>query len=153
MKPSSGPKRKAKLKPGRPPVRKTHMQRSGPPKKKTLVQLKEEGKDWPDHVREAALRRAGHQCEVGLEGCKVFMGLQLHHRKLRRHGDHRLENAIVACFWCHQISPHAIHSGEMVMVDGVLKLVAEHLGWFVRSYSDPALIPWLRRGSTFDPMT
>ena len=109
--------------------------------------------DWSEETRTTVLRRAQHRCEVGLEGCTRFRDLQVHHRKRRAHGDHSPENAIVTCYWCHQLSPDAIHSGK-IMEHPVFKkpvFVAEFNGWLVRNYQEPVEIAWLRRGVMYEP--
>lgn len=133
-----------------PPKRKTGLKRVAPPRRgrwpsktpKSQAERAADGEDWSEEVKRAVRARAGGQCEIGLDGCWVRRALQFHHRKRRGHGDHSKENCILACAWCHQLAPRAIHSGFMVVVDGVTKLDAYQRGWLVRFYDEPAEVPW-----------
>ena len=52
------------------------------------------------HTRTLVTRRAQNRCERC--GCWA-PAPHLHHRKLRRHGDHTPSNAIAVCFTCHEL--------------------------------------------------
>lgn len=79
--------------------------------------------DWPAKVRKAARQRSGGRCEL----CGFAEATHLHHRQLRRHGDHRIVNALHVCATCHG----RVHSDRDVQV-------AYDAGWLVRSFLDPA---------------
>lgn len=79
------------------------------------------GSDWSPAVRRLAEKRSGGICERCLEEEAVH----LHHRKLRRHGDHRIVNALHVCHECH----HKIHHAPSW---------AYTRGFLVRSHRDPA---------------
>lgn len=68
--------------------------------------------------------RSGGRCELG---CGQ-VATHLHHRKLRRHGDHRAVNLLHVCFSHH---------------DRIHREVAESIsrGWIVPSGADPANVP------------
>lgn len=71
--------------------------------------------------------RSRLNCEAGLDGCQG-RGRHLHHRKLRRHGDHTAVNGLHVCVKCHhQIHKHPARSYEA--------------GLLVHSWDDPAAIP------------
>lgn len=53
--------------------------------------------DWPTAVRRLARRRSGGLCEL----CAEQVATDLHHRKARRHRDHRVCNALHLCRRCH----------------------------------------------------
>lgn len=120
--------------------------------KKTADRVAGGGVDWSPEVRAAVLVRSGGCCEVQAEGCvgeRPGAELEVHHRKLRRHGDHRIENAIHVCVWnCH---PWIHRVAYDPADDGSPVTAYEPYGWLVRSCDDPALIPWLRRGEWVGP--
>lgn len=72
--------------------------------------------------------------------------MNVHHRKLRAHGDHRFVNAIAVCAVDHD----AIHRGFVQDEDGTERSTYD-VGWLVHGTDDPALIPWLRRGEWVGP--
>jgi hypothetical protein len=82
--------------------------------------------DWPPLVRKLARRRSGGVCEI----CLTEAATHLHHRKLRRHGDHRIVNALHLCAKCHQ----DVHRGDQ-------RIAAYDAGYLVRSHHDPADVP------------
>jgi hypothetical protein len=67
-------------------------------------------------------------CEVRCWARCQERAAHIHHRKLRRNGDHSLSNLLHVCFACHTL----IH-----MAGGK----AYERGWLVRSGDDPAEIP------------
>ena len=77
-------------------------------------------------VRTAVRRRSGEMCEI----CRKVKASHLHHRQLRRHGNHTVENLIHCCAKCHG----EIHSNVEV---------ALMLGWLVPSWADPATVAWM----------
>lgn len=79
----------------------------------------------PRKERKAVEKRSGGWCELG---CR-HRATHMHHRKLRRHGDHRAVNLIHVCAEHH----HIIHASP----DHSMRL-----GWLVPSWEDPALVPW-----------
>ena len=80
---------------------------------------------------EIAHRSAGN-CEAALNGCTGHAS-HVHHRQLRRWGDHTAPNGLHVCAGCH----HRIHTmGEP----------AYTLGLLVHGWADPANIP-VRRGA------
>lgn len=62
--------------------------------------------DWPSDVRAAVQARSGGRCEARCDILCTGYGEHLHHRLLRRHGDHTAANALAVCHACHQ----AIHA-------------------------------------------
>jgi len=64
--------------------------------------------------------------------------VHLHHRKLRRHGDHSQANLVPLCFRCHDWA-HA-NPAE-----------AYETGWLVRSFDDPATSDWLNAAPDYTP--
>lgn len=79
--------------------------------------------DWPTGVRKLAGVRSGGMCEL----CRVSPACHLHHRKLRRHGDHRIVNALHLCTVCHD----RVHN-----FDG-----SHGRGFLVKKHIDPAIVP------------
>lgn len=79
------------------------------------------------NVRARVRDRSGGFCEARLPGCEG-RAMHVHHRKLRRHGDERVEALLDVCFRCHDLI-HKI-GGE-----------AYKRGLLVRSYDDPAMVP------------
>lgn len=80
--------------------------------------------DWTPAVRRAAAKRSGGVCEID----QVNEAQHLHHRKLRRHGDHRIVNALHVCDDCHR-KIHAAPSWSYSR------------GFIVRAHLDPADVP------------
>lgn len=87
----------------------------------------------PDPVtpatRAAVRARSGGRCEAGVVRTCAGVAQHVHHRKLRRHGDHTVPNLLDVCLFCHD----AIH--------GRPAWSYEH-GFLVRGHDDPARIPW-----------
>lgn len=81
--------------------------------------------DWPAAVRNLARRRSGGVCELCLE----HPAEHLHHRKSRRHHDHRIVNALHLCHRCHD----RIHTSRS-------RTAAYDAGHLVRALDDPAAI-------------
>lgn len=87
------------------------LKRSGPPKRTTPRTPKHprwggmpetpKSKGFSSKVRRALKLRSQGLCEAGIVGVCLRTGGQAHHRKLRRHGDHRLVNALWVCSHCH----------------------------------------------------
>jgi hypothetical protein len=79
--------------------------------------------DWSPETRRIIRLRSGGMCELKCNR----IAAEMHHRKLRRFGDHRPENALHVC------DPHHdwIHANVMD---------AYERGWLVRSTLDPALV-------------
>lgn len=93
------------------------------PKPKT-TKKSESPTDWPAKVRKLAKKRSGGICET--DNC-TNAATELHHRKKRRHGDHRIENALHLCAVHHA----GIHYAERR---------ARDLGRIVHSTADPAAV-------------
>ena len=89
-------------------------------------------------TREKVAYRSGGRCELAFAGCWGSEDLHVHHRKLRRHGDHTPENLIHACGHCHTLVHDEVGT-------------AQQMGWLVSEWDDPASVPWLRRGELWDP--
>ena len=83
-------------------------------------------------ARPVVLARAGGTCEFEIPGVCQGKGQHLHHRKLRRHGDHSVENLVYLCFPCHS---HA-HLNPALSYEK---------GWLLRGSDRPIEIPWARR--------
>lgn len=96
------------------------------------------GNDWPTAVRRAAALRSGGACEIDGEDPATH----LHHRQLRRHGDHRICNALHLCARHHDLVHH--NRGGSSYANG----------WLVRATDDPATVPVVlhdtRQFLTFD---
>lgn len=86
------------------------------------------GNDWPPKIRKAAKLRSGGMCEI----CGDHPAEHLHHRKRRRHGDHRICNALHLCHRCHDGYVHGSRGGS-----------SYDNGWLVRANDDPAAVPVL----------
>ena len=129
--------------------RRTELARGAPPKrgraKKTADRVGGGEVDWSPEVRGQVLARSGGRCEIGGPGC-LGDAVNVHHRKLRAHGDHRFVNAIAVCAVDHD----AIHRGFVQDEDGTERSTYD-VGWLVHGTDDPALIPWLRRGEWVGP--
>lgn len=89
---------------------------------------------FPPRVRKAIEERSGGVCE----GCGHRPAVEMHHRKYRsRGGQHTVENALHLCGWGNHTGCHGVaHSAE-----------GHELGWSVHSWSDPAHVPVLYRGT------
>ena len=85
-------------------------------------------KTIPEASRAEVRRRSGGRCEILHEGC-LGVGTSMHHRKLRRHGDHRPCNLIHVCAAMHALIHH--YTWE-----------SYEEGWLVKAEDDPAAIPW-----------
>lgn len=119
------------------------MQRSGSLKRKTPLtsrtgltrsapkRRKRRPTGFSPEVREQVRRRACFRCEATTSACTGKLE-EIHHRKLRRHGDHRLQNSLGVCRACHRF----IHDNPTV---------SYIMGHLVHEYDDPADIP-VRRG-------
>lgn len=90
-------------------------------------------------VRLAVAERSGDQCEVGIHRRCTGHSEHLHHRKLRRHGDHRPQNLLAVCTFCHD----AIH-GPLLALG-----VSYENGWLLHGWDDPEKI--LPKGLASDP--
>lgn len=84
-------------------------------------------KDWTDKVRRQAKERSQGFCEVG-GSC---WATDLHHRKLRGHGDHRVQNALHVCRYHHDYI-HGQNGGSIAE--------SKRAGWIVASNADPAAV-------------
>ena len=114
-------KARSGLKPGRPKS-----------KPKATPKRRHDPNGFPDAVRVFVRRRSGGRCEVQSKVC-TGKAAEFHHRKLRRHKDHRDVNCLHACLACHD----HIH-------DNPTKSYL--MGWLVHEWMDPALVP-VKRGS------
>ena len=113
---------KTELKSGTKPIRK---KRATPRRQTRDETLEDSGEnDWSPEVRKEVRLRSGGMCELKCNKIATSM----HHRKLRRHGDHRAVNCIHLDRGCHDwIHAHVFESYQ--------------LGWLVRSTLDPADVP------------
>jgi hypothetical protein len=82
-----------------------------------------------NEVRNAVRRRSGGVCEC----CGAAPGTHLHHRQLRRSGDHTATNLLDLCATCHQ----RLHNRVRFALDQ---------GMIVSAYDDPAMRELLYRG-------
>lgn len=110
------------MKRGEPPKRKTPLKRSTKPIKRTEIKRKpkkerervptevrlypRKNRGTPDHpdfeyAKDIVKARSGLICEVGVVCGGRGRHENTHHRKLRRHGDHRPCNLLGVCFMCH----------------------------------------------------
>lgn len=79
--------------------------------------------DWSTDVRKEVRLRSRGVCELGCNRPAT----EMHHRKLRRHGDHSAINCLHVCANHHRwIHDHVFDSYQ--------------LGWLVRSTLDPAAV-------------
>lgn len=89
-------------------------------------------KDISAATRAAVYARSGGMCEAPVSDRCTGQGVSLHHRKLRRHGDHSEANLIHLCAFCH----HDTHANP----------ARSYLnGWLLRMTDEPDKIPWTRR--------
>lgn len=79
-------------------------------------------------IRAAVAQRSGGACEVRATRLCNGHGEHVHHRKLRRHNDHRPVNLLHVCLFCHT----AIHATVARSYER---------GWLVRAHEDPEDIP------------
>lgn len=79
-------------------------------------------------VRAIVAARSGGACEARATRACTGRAAHVHHRKLRRHGDHRPVNLLHVCVMCHD----AIH-GNVERAYGY--------GWLIPSYGVPEDIP------------
>lgn len=94
------------------------------------------GKPKPDpvtpEVRAQVHARSGGKCEARFSVACSGEGQHLHHRKLRRHGDHRAVALLDTCWNCHTAAPDSIHRDTKRAVKQ---------GMLVPSWNDPAEVP------------
>jgi len=87
------------------------------------------GKDIPPSARSSVQLRSHGRCEAGFDRCGG-RAAEMHHRKLRRFGDHSPINLLHLCRHCHnEIHRHVAWSYDH--------------GFLVRQSDDPAFIPVL----------
>ena len=113
-----------------PPVRKTAMKRSAPKvkaRKEHQRQRRQTG-GFSDEVKMQARRRSKGVCEAGSSQC-TGKAAHFHHRKLRRHNDHRLVNTLHVCSHCH------------AYIHDIAPIVAYAMGWLVNSWLEPGEVP------------
>lgn len=87
--------------------------------------------DFSSKTRALVRARSGGVCEAAIVGVCMGRAGQMHHRKLRRHGDHRPVNALHVCQSCHDY----IHLHPKW---------ARTLGLLLRSSADPDAVPPVR---------
>lgn len=87
----------------------------------------------PDPVtpatRAAVRARSGGVCEGQVTRACTGAAAHVHHRKLRRFGDHRVVNLLDLCHACHE----HVHKNPTWSYDH---------GFLVRSHDDPETIAW-----------
>jgi hypothetical protein len=91
--------------------------------------------DWSPETRRIIRLRSGGMCELKCNR----IATEMHHRKLRGHGDHRPENGLHVCDQHHDW----IHGGwvhDKRVDDQGEPYDPYRLGWLVRSTLDPALV-------------
>lgn len=81
-------------------------------------------KDQMAPARPVVADRSGDMCER----CGMARATDVHHRKLRRHGDHKAANLAHLCHLCH-MDVHA-HPADSYAT-----------GFMVRSVNDPRVVP------------
>jgi hypothetical protein len=113
-----------------PLVRKTPIRNKGVVKRAPKKGQRRRPTGFTEDTKARVRRRSANQCEARAEDC-THKASQFHHRKLRRHGDHRHQNCLHVCLECHA----TIHS--QVEVSYVM-------GWLVPSHADPEKVPVLR---------
>jgi hypothetical protein len=84
--------------------------------------------DIPVAERRAVEARSGGWCEARVSARCTGTAVHKHHRKLRRHRDHRAINLLDVCTFCHDVI-HA-HPAD-----------AYARGLLLRSTDDPAAVP------------
>ena len=103
------------------------------PIKRTAFRAKRKGEPKAlTEARKAVQERSGGRCEVmAAPGCDGI-GVHLHHRILRRHGDHSPDALLFVCVHCHGL----IHANPEL---------SYWRGWLILSSgADPAVVPVLR---------
>lgn len=96
--------------------RSAQLKRTGPPRRKARVSTAKRLDVISDATRAEVARRSNGRCEI----CRRRAD-HMHHRKLRRHGDHSAANLLHLCFRCHAwIHANVAESYER--------------GWLVRSW-------------------
>ena len=90
--------------------------------------LKSRVEEFGSAARATVRRRSGGMCEARIV-CSGAEATHLHHRQLRRGGDHRAVNALHVCSLCHD----AIHRNPAI---------AYATGAMVSQTNDPAEVPW-----------
>lgn len=137
MKRSGPPARRTPLSPGDKPLKRSPISRTvtsdgrytvtrfdGPVPDKPRRARK--GHGIPAESRAAVMRRSRGWCELRLPGCQGDAAT-MHHRKLRRAGDHRPVNLLDLCAACHRwVHDHTGYSYAR--------------GWLVRQSDDPAAV-------------
>lgn len=91
----------------------------------------EHGSDFTADTRAGITARSGGRCEARISTLCGGTGSHKHHRKLRRHGDHRVVNGLDVCVRCHNLI-HAYPDRSY------------RAGMMVHMTDDPALIPVAR---------
>lgn len=99
-------------------------------KNRMTAAVKPRPNDWSTRVRGLGKKRSQGFCEIGGR-CRAT---HLHHRKFRRFGDHRIQNALHVCGWHHAFI-HGDNGGSIA--------ASRDAGWIVRGHADPATIPVL----------
>lgn len=122
MKRSPPPVRKARLKRGKGLTTKKTIARKRSQPRRQSRELDSGETDWSPETRGVVRRRSGGLCEWA--GCNE-VATDMHHRKLRRFGDHRPVNCLHLCDHHHNGVVHA----EVLWARG-------H-GFIVRSDLDP----------------
>lgn len=132
MKRGEPPKRKTPLARGTKPLKRTPIKRTAV-KRSVTTPLKPASTlrrrpTPPDPltpvIRAAVAQRSGGRCEVGAVRLCTGHGEHVHHRKLRRFGDHRPVNLLHVCMFCHE-SIHANVPRSYAM------------GWLLRGTDNP----------------
>lgn len=125
MKRSGPPKRKARLKTGKTLIRRTRIRSKREAPRRQSREDDSGENDWTPETRAIVRRRSGGLCEWA--GCNA-VATDMHHRKLRRFGDHRPVNCLHLCAFHHNGVIHA------------QVLYARGHGFIVRSTLDPEMV-------------
>lgn len=151
MRRSGPPQRKAPLRSGdKPLARSKGMARTGPPprrqqdprpppstrpRRRSIARTPTADPVTPD-TRAEVQRRSGGYCEARVTRACTGVAVHVHHRKLRRHGDHRPVNLMHVCLVCHD----RIHARPQRSYDH---------GWLVRGADNPEEVPVLAPGAAY----
>lgn len=110
-------------------LKRTEFKRKPPKERKTKRRPRQPG--FTEETKARVRRRSANRCEAHSSVCTGRAG-HFHHRKLRRSGDHSVENCLHVCTSCHDF----MHLN---------RLLAYAMGWIVHQWNDPAEVA-VRRG-------
>ena len=125
--------KRSQLKRSTPLRQKATLTRTSPLRASAGLKTSQRSAEPPElaESRRVVLARSKGRCELGVVfGCRG-KAEHLHHRRLRRHGDHRACNLLHLCLLCHDW----IHRNPEE---------SYREGWLVKGHDDPASIRILR---------